>query len=246
MSFSKLKPAPNWLTQFPIAHRGFHNLQAGRAENSILGFRAAIDAGFAIECDLQSAGDHTAMVFHDSVLGRMTGAHGETRSRSSIELSKLRLLETNDTIQSLRQHLDVVQGRVPLVLELKRMIENNKLFLEKIAQELDDYEGPVAVMSFDHWLCSQFKTIMPEVPRGLTAEGNESTYKVHARAMVEYDLQFMSYGVTDLPCRVVKECREAGLPVITWTVRNENERKVTMDFADQMTFEGFDPRDIET
>ena len=39
--------------------------------------------------------------------------------------------------------------------------------------------------------------------------------------------------------------RKLGLPLITWTVRDEEDRSKTAKFADQMTFEGFDPNHLE-
>ena len=68
--------APGWLTERPIAHRGLHDQAAGIVENSLSAARAAIEAGFAIECDVQLSADGEAMVFHDFTLERLTGATG--------------------------------------------------------------------------------------------------------------------------------------------------------------------------
>ncbi len=83
---------------------------------------------------------------------------------------------------------------------------------------------------------------MPDVPRGLTAAGGPEKSARHERAMHDYDLQFVSYHVDALPNPFVAKMRESGLPVITWTVRTAEQRKRTQEYADQMTFEGFDPR----
>ncbi len=206
-------------------------------------FKAAIEAGFAIECDLQVSKTGEPVVFHDPVLARMTGIDGTVRAHTPAQLSSLRLLDTQDGIFTLGQHLDVVAGKVPLVLELKGVEGEDSGFVEGVAEAIQSYEGPIAVMSFDHWICDQFSKLMPEIPRGLTAEGDDTVFDDHIKAMKDYDLQFVSYHVNELPCRFVTQMRDHTLPIITWTVRTEAERIKTNQFADQMTFEGFDPRE---
>ena len=83
---------------------------------------------------------------------------------------------------------------------------------------------------------------MPHIPRGLTSMGGEESCERHFAAMTDYDLQFVSHKVQDVDNRFVREMRQQGLPVITWTVRDKETRLLTQKFADQMTFEGFDPR----
>ena len=58
-------PGLDWLTARPVAHRGLHDAQRGIVENTASAFSAAIAGRYAIECDLQLAGDGEAMVFHD-------------------------------------------------------------------------------------------------------------------------------------------------------------------------------------
>ena len=238
---ARLAPAPNWLIERPIAHRALHDMEDGRAENSIRAFRAAVNAGYAIECDLQVSATGEPVVFHDPDLVRMTGLEGTVRSRSPAQLAEMRLGKTADGIHTLREHLQLVDRAVPIVLELKGVEGEDSGFVEGVADSIRDYEGPLAVMSFDHWICAQFADLMPHVPRGLTAEGSADDAARHTGAMPDFDLQFISYGVKDLPTPFIADAREAGLPVITWTVRNERDVRATFAHADQMTFEGFLP-----
>ena len=242
---SKLTPAPSWLTSRPLAHRGYHDLSAGRAENSISAFQAAVDAGFAIECDLQVSSTGVPVVFHDPVLGRMTGMDGHVRDFSPEALSEFRLADTPDHIATLSAHLDLVDGKVPLILELKGQYGEAPGFVEGVAAALEAYNGRVAVMSFNHWICNQFQTLLPDIPRGLTAEGDETTRETHNRAMEEFDLQFVSYQVREIDCQFVHDMRALEVPVISWTVRDADTRKLSQLYADQMTFEGFDPRTVK-
>ncbi|MEO0548227.1 MAG: glycerophosphodiester phosphodiesterase family protein [Pseudomonadota bacterium] len=244
MEVDRPELAPKWLTATPIAHRALHDGNDTVAENSLTAFQRAIDSGFAIECDLQVSATGEPVVFHDSDLERMTGIVGTVRSHTPQELANMKLADTSDTIATLKKHLDLVAGRVPLILELKGVEGEDAGFVEGVADALESYNGSVAVMSFDHWICAQFARLLQDIPRGLTAFGDDSTAGTHARAMADYDLHFVSYGVTDLPNRFVAGAKANNLPVITWTVRNEDQAKTTYRYADQMTFELFDPNPI--
>ena len=240
----QLSPAPRWISQRPIAHRGFHDLNEDRPENSLAAILAAVDAGFAIECDLQVSATGEPVVFHDPTLNRMTGKAGNVWEKTPQELAKLSLLGTDQVIEKLATVLEEIGGRVPVILELKGNLDRDAGLVPGVAQCLKSYSGLIGVMSFNHWLCAQFHELMPDIPRGLTAQGNDRTYDGHIAAMHDYDLQFVSYKVQDVDCRFVRDMRALGLPVITWTVKDEKARKWTKDHADQMTFEGFDPRDL--
>jgi len=239
----KLTPAPAWITHRPIAHRGYHDLKAGRAENSLSAALAAKQAGFAIECDLQVSSTGEPVVFHDPDLDRMTAVSGKVREKSPAELAEIQLSDTGDTIQTLAEHFKCVDGSVPMILELKGVEGQDGGFVEGVAEAVSSYRGLVAVMSFDHHLCAQFKHLMPEIPRGLTAQGGDEAGKRHTDAMQAYDLQFVSYRVREVDNPFVHDMRRLGLPVITWTVRTRQEQKLSHEHADQMTFEGFDPRE---
>jgi len=242
----KLTPAPNWITRLPIAHRGFHDKTKGCIENSLSAFKEAIAHGFAIECDLQVSATGEPVVFHDPVLGRLTGLEGNVRDKTPAELAEISLLGSTDTIATLKQHLDLVDGAVPLVLELKGVEGEDDGFVEGVAASLRGYRGDACVMSFDHWICVQFAELLPDIPRGLTAEGGDDDYDKHLQAMHRYDLGFVSYGVRHLPNRFVGDMKEHGLPIITWTVRTQADQDLTRKYADQMTFEGFTPHVDQT
>ncbi|RVC06243.1 glycerophosphodiester phosphodiesterase, partial [Mesorhizobium sp. M7A.F.Ca.AU.001.01.1.1] len=42
----------SWLTARPVAHRGFHDMNKTRWENTLSAFAAAAERGYAIECDV--------------------------------------------------------------------------------------------------------------------------------------------------------------------------------------------------
>ena len=232
-----------WIKDIPVAHRGYHDMNREIWENTLTAFSRAIEAGFAIECDIQLSSDSVPMVFHDHDLQRLCNMNGEVRERTAGELRMLSIGGTNDKIPTLRQMLDLVKGRVPLVIELKGInAEQDDGFVEAVLEVLEGYEGKVALMSFDYHLLRALKVAECPWPIGLTAEGvKPENFAAHREAM-DLGLDFTSYCVAHLPNDFVADLREKGAPVITWTVRDEIMRAQTYKYADQMTFEGFDPR----
>jgi glycerophosphoryl diester phosphodiesterase len=110
---------PSWLRETPVAHRGLHDQAAGVPENSLAAFRAAADAGYAMEFDVRLSADGIVMVFHDAKLKRLTGRPGLVAETPSAALRQLHLHGTGETIPTLTQVLQVIAGRVPLLIEVK-------------------------------------------------------------------------------------------------------------------------------
>ena len=128
------------------------------------------------------------------------------------------------------------------MLELKGVEGADAGFAAAVAQCLKNYDGAVALMSFDHWLVEDVYRDAPQATLGLTAEGDDSHYEAHKTIAERCNVDFVSYGIGDLPCRFVTEFRASGRPVITWTIRSPADATKSARYADQITFEGFDPR----
>lgn len=231
-----------WIKDLPVAHRGYHDLNTLIWENTLSAFSRAVEAGFAIECDLHYASDGVPVIFHDEDLQRLCNLNGDIRDRTSRELGLIAVGGTSDKVPTLRQLLDLTKGKVPLLLELKGREADDEGFAEAVLEVLQGYESKVALMSFDHWLLRDLKALGAPYPLGLTANGNTpEDFKLHAKAM-ELGLDFISYYYDDLPNAFISGERKKSIPVITWTVRDEAARKHSFEHADQITFEGFDPR----
>lgn len=232
-----------WLVERPIAHRGLHD--GAIPENSVPAALAAIAAGYAIECDIQMSADGTPHVFHDATLNRMTGRHAAIGGQSDNDLAGLTLGRSTATIPTLQKFLSIVHGQVPLVIELKGSEKaRDPDYFSRVKPLIDAYPGHLALMSFDEWLIDQMLADRPEGrPIGLTADGRRAGVLAGHRALFERGCDFVSYDVHDLPNGfagwVRDECRA---PVISWTVRNEDEAAVSRQHADQITFEDFAPQ----
>lgn len=232
----------DFLTRVPIAHRGLHDMNKARWENTLSAFEAAMARGYAIECDVHLTADGKVVVFHDSELKRLAGRDGHVHDLTLAEMTALAIGGTADRAPSLDAMLDLVDGKVPLVIELKGVESEDKGLVAAVAACLRPYRGEAAIMSFDHWLVRRFRAEAPGVPAGLTAWGTKPADMEAHFSMLAHDVDFVSYAWDHLPNPFVTFFRERlGRPVITWTVRDEKAVAATRAYADQMTFEGFLP-----
>src|SRR5512145_1524597 len=161
--------ALDWLKR-PIAHRGLHDDAEGVVENSASAIEAAIAKDYAVEVDLQCAAQATPIVFHDRTLDRLTAERGAVADRDAAALCAIPLRDSEDRILSLDGLLGIVDGRVPLVIEVKSTWSDDHAYERNIAATLAPYKGHVAVMSFDPDCVAAFRDAAPALPRGLIGE----------------------------------------------------------------------------
>ena len=232
----------SWLTARPIAHRGLHDRNKTRWENTLSAFEAAAARGYAIECDVHLSSDGVAVVIHDDDLKRLTGEDGFVWQRTVAELRTMKIGGTADHVPTLEETLKLVAGRVPIVIEVKGTPGRDEGLVARVGELLARYEGKAAIMSFDHWLVRDFSRYAPGIPGGLTAYGTDNRLIEAHFSMLAHDLAFTSYAAGDLPNPFVSFVREKlAMPVITWTVLDQPAVELTFKYADQMTFEGFEP-----
>ncbi|MEY4472283.1 MAG: hypothetical protein RL671_587 [Pseudomonadota bacterium] len=243
-----LSPPPNpakvgWLGQCGYAHRGLHG--AGLPENSPAAFAAAIARGMGIECDIQLSSDGQAMVFHDATLDRLTAEQGRLADRSAAELGRIKLTAGDDTIPTLRQLLDQVAGKVPLLIEIKSpkgKPERIPALCMSVRRVLEGYQDPHAIMSFDPRIVRWFAAHSPLTVRGLvvTEENDKALPGMVRRYLSLWHARpdFLAYDVRDLPSRFAAAQRRRGLPVTTWTVRSPECRERAAAHADAPIAEG--------
>ena len=235
---SRSAPADDRLTALPFAHRGLHG--GGRIENSRASVRAAMDAGHGVEIDVRASRDGIAFVFHDATLDRLTGERGLLAERSSSALAAIRLAGTDETIPPLVDILRIVAGRVPLLIEVKAPERRVARLCSAVYRAMEGYRGAVGVMSFNPEVASWFSRNAPRVPRGLVVSDSD---RRGVRGRIERRLalwrarpDFLAYDIRDLPSRFVAR-RRRRMPILTWTVRSEEERERAMLHADQIIYE---------
>ena len=246
--------APAWLTERPIAHRGLHVPDEGRFENTLSAAEAAIAGGFGIECDVQISADGEAMVFHDHVLDRLTKANGPVRERNAAELGEMQVGGSEDRIPTLAAFLDRIGDRTPLVIEIKSRFDGDDRLARRTVEVLAGRRGRFALKSFDPAIVGLLRRIAPDVPRGIVGQsrydGGDAAQLPPERLREMTDLlhwdetrpDFVSWRHLDLPCAAAFLPRQlAGVPVMTWTIRSQEQAQRALPYADQIVFEGFVP-----
>jgi glycerophosphoryl diester phosphodiesterase len=215
-----------------FAHRGLH-YGPGFPENSLIAFAGALEMGAGIECDLRLTADDRIVIFHDADGTRICGSPLRIGKSSWRELSRLSVGEhPMPTLESL---LSLVDGRVPLLLEVK-VDGDIWRWAPALKRELAGYQGPFGVMSFDPRLPRLLKTTMPAVRRGLVMR--DSLPPARRRlAMWLADPHFMAVERTALGKRWVERARRR-MPAYSWTIRTAEERRQAEVQADALIWEG--------
>lgn len=230
----------------PIAHRGLHDRDAGIVENTASAFTAAIDAGFAIECDIQLTGDDIPVVFHDYSLDRLAAQKGKLQDISADQLTRIQLNNSTDRPQSLAEFLNQVNGAVPLVVELKSQNRRNINLAKGVLDAAKNYTGPLVIKSFDPRIVKALGDLNCSWPVGIVLEREKPEEASWAQGIILRHLlhypftkfDFLSCNVDDLTLPMVRFFRAIGFKLMTWTVTNDADLRSAKAHADQIVFEG--------
>jgi glycerophosphoryl diester phosphodiesterase len=245
----------------PIAHRGLHDKAKGVVENTLPAFEAAIAKSYGIECDLRPGAHGLPLVFHDETLERLTEGSGPIARLEAGCAAKLPFQDGGVIgVATFADLLAATAGRVPLFAEVKsEWTPPDRAFLAEIARLSRAYRGPLALMSFDPDVMTMLKELAPNVPHGIVsgsyfdADGTgwwpkSSLTDARRRALANLEESahvapsFYAYDVRALPSPVVQHVRDTErLPVLTWTVRTAEQRRIAAECADAPIFEGFLP-----
>lgn len=247
-------PLPESFRKLPIAHRALHDRAQGRIENSPAAIRAAVEAGYAIEIDLQLSKDGVPMVFHDEDLDRLTHETGPLNARTAAELGRITLKDSIDRIPTLAEVLSLIAGRVPLLIEIKDqtmvMGPTDGRLEAATAEALKDYPGDVALMSFNPHSIAHMAGLAPHLPRGITTSAYDPEDWAplpkevcdRLRPIPDYDAtgsSFISHEGRDLARPRVAELKAQGAAILCWTIRSAADEALARKVADNVTFEGY-------
>ncbi|MGH1418628.1 MAG: glycerophosphodiester phosphodiesterase family protein [Hyphomicrobiaceae bacterium] len=238
----------------PIAHRGLHNAPSlGLVENTGPAFEAAIAKGYGIECDVRPGQGGLALVFHDKTTSRLMMQDRDVASLSSCDLASLNFRDTNAPLLTFSACLELVAGRVPLIVEVKSDWDApDPEFVKQLADGANAYRGPIAFKSFDPAYLIALHAVAPATPRGIVScdysvvaqwvekLGRDRCYRLtHLLESGPVAPSFYSYDVKALPTPITRFVREVQhLPLLTWTVKSHDDWKVAKTWADAPVFEG--------
>lgn len=233
-----------------FAHRGLWDLSRGIAENSLPAFRAAVENGYGIELDVHLSKDGRLVVFHDDTLDRVCGVPGTIEGKSYDELRRLPLSGTDLYMPLLGDVLKIVDGNVPLLIELK--LSGTKCRLcEKTMDLLSSYNGAYLIESFNPFALHWFRTHHPEILRGQLSSryspslGLNPLIRIASTTLVENVISrphFIAYNHKTDDVLGLRICRNLfHAPCFAWTVRSEADAEQCFPRYDAIIFEHFLP-----
>ena len=236
----------SFLKENLIAHRGYHDISLGIPENSIPAFKRAIDNNYIIELDVHILKDGKVVVFHDDNLKRMTGESRKIKDCFYDEICNLKLLNTNEQIPLFSDVLKLVDGKVPIIIELKYDVEDHSLE-KKVMDLLEGYNGKYVVKSFDPFIVKYFKDNYPEVIRGqLSSDFKHSKMNILKKLMLKNmvfnmitEPDFISYDIRAIPNKKIEVLRKDHL-ILAWTIKSKEELEKARKYCDNYICENIE------
>ncbi len=227
----------SWLLTTPIIHRGY--ITETTPENSLGAFQKAMELGHPIEFDVQMTSDGHLVCVHDDNLKKLTGFDGDVRKTDYKTVKSLRILNTEETIPDFSEVLNLVNGKVPLLIEVKHQLSDS--ICEKVVDELKGYKGEFALESFNPTYMKKFKKLAPEILRGQLGTVLKSGLGFFIDMAMKYlplnflvKPDFICYNTKNLP---ISRLISNNLPIIAYTVNTEEEKIISDKYAVNYIFD---------
>lgn len=236
-----------WLNNTKFAHRGLYSQDQSIPENSLKAFSEAIKNNYGIELDISVTKDNQLVVFHDDNLLRMTGVNKRVSECSLEQLKELKLNNTDQEIPTFREALELINGRTPVLIELKvRSDSDIDMLCELVKAELENYNGDFSIQSFNALILNKIKTCMPNAIRGQISTKFNSGKK--SKIVAEYLLlnflsrpHYIAYNwqyQNNISLNILKKL---GIKTVAWTINSEESLNASKDNFDAIVFEHCDP-----
>lgn len=228
-----------WLDGKFIAHRGLFSMNGSSPENSLPAFRRAAEKGLPIELDVHLTSDGEIVVIHDDNVERMTGRDASVAELTLAQVQQLSLLGGSERIPTLKSVLAEIDGRVPLVVEVKNEGKVGALE-DEVARTLKQYKGDVAVVSFNPFSLARVAKSAPEIPRGqLSGSFSGEDLAWYEKFLLRRMLMnwtskphFIAYEISELPSWGTSLQHNRGRALVAWTAEARATAENALGFAD--------------
>lgn len=233
-----------------FAHRGLHDNEGEAPENSMAAFRKAVEAGFGMELDVHVTRDGVPVIFHDFKLDRICGVEGKIEEYTYEELQRFTLCHSQEKIPRFEDLLAMVQGRVPLIVEIKsESVDVSSC--KKIDELLRAYEGAYCIESFNPMVLWWFRRNHNDVVRGqLSSNFRKDGGYTHVMYFFMTHLLLNFLTKPDFIAYNHKFYKEPGRricqklyrrPAAAWTIQNQKDLEAMRRDFDVFIFDSFCP-----
>lgn len=237
----------SWIIKSPVAHRGLHNINEGIPENSLPAFSRAVERGYPIELDIHLTTDGKLFVLHDFNTERVCGRDFHVEGMDSHMLRDFKLMGTDFSIPLFGDVLEIVNGRVPILIEIKSESVHVGTLEDKLHNTLQSYKGQVAIESFNPLSVRYMGKKNPSYILGQLSyefEGRDDIPPFVKKLLMNCRLNFLSrpdfiaYDINAMPKPFLKPLKDGGkTAVIGWTVRSGSDMKFAEKYCDNYIFE---------
>lgn len=239
------------LRGWAYAHRGLHG--SGAPENSMEAFRRAKAAGYGVELDVHLLADGNLAVIHDAQLKRTTGVDGYVEDLTTKQLGDFTLEGTGETIPQFSDVLNLFDGQVPIIIELKCERNNYAELCAAACKALDRYSGIFCMESFDPRCVYWLRKNRPDIIRGQLTENYFASPKSKLPWYLKFVLKnqmlnfltlpdFVAYNFRDRKNISNTICRKLwGLERVCWTLESLEEYNTAISEGWIPIFENFKP-----
>lgn len=239
------------LLGWDYAHRGLYDNKKMIYENTAESFARAVKAGYGIELDVQMTKDGELVVFHDFSLFRMCGINKRVDEMTYEEIRRLPINNSDSRIPLFSNILDLIAGRVPLIVEMKSDRRSGEICV-KANEILENYSGVFCVESFNAYIVYWYKLNRPDIIRGQLSmdfmkanEKSDNGYRFLLKYLMLNFIQkpdFIAYRYSDSKNISLRICKRLYKTIcVGWTITSQVEYNNASGFFDVIIFEGFLP-----
>lgn len=245
------KPDRTPLYSVLYAHRGLFDNQTDAPENSLPAFRKAVEAGYGIELDVQLSKDGIPVVFHDASLKRMCGVDGNVWEYDLAELKQMKLADSDATIPTFEEVLNVIGGKVPVIIEYKLDVAQTRV-CTLVNDMLSHYQGVYCIECFHPLALIWYRKNRPDIVRGqLCMEyWKEEKYRGNPLFLLLSYLvtnvatrpDFIAYQHSDASNLSRRVARRLGALSVAWTIKSQEQLEEAKKHFDLFIFDSFIPK----
>ena len=233
------------------AHRGLHSDPDKIPENSLSAFKLAVEHNYGIEMDVQLSKDNIPVVFHDFTLKRVCRLNKKVHELTYDELKKLHLNQSNETIPTLKEVLETVNGKVPLIIEFKVEFTNTSV-CDITAPMLEKYKGIYCIESFNPLVLFWYRRKRPAIIRGQLASnlvkdkevGSRTLFFILQNLLLNFIIKpdFISFNYKYRNMLSFSLCKHFyHTPSFAWTIRDQKSLEESRESFDYFIFDHFIP-----
>jgi glycerophosphoryl diester phosphodiesterase len=211
-----------------------------------------VEAGYGMELDVHLLSDGQLAVIHDSSLKRTAGVDKKIETLTAGELKEYKLEGTQECIPLFADVLKMVDGRVPLIVEIKTDGNNAAAVTEATCRMLKEYKGLFCVESFDPRCVAYVRKHYPDFVRGQLAHNSlheKSDVSIFLRFLLTYQMMnflvvpdFIAYRYSDRKTLSNFLCRKIWrIQGVSWTLTDMEQYRTAVKEDWIPIFESFNP-----